>query len=128
MRHSSICAGLSASCGLLLTGNLVLADGGGIRFSDFTPLAASAGPTADEATPITFGNPAFEQRSIADRATQLAAGVPSSGNWDMNTINENGKQKGRFLFTVFETGQVGRAAPRSEDGKDGDHLARAGRW
>ena len=92
MRHSSICAGLSASCGLLLTGNLALADGGGIRFSDFTPLTASAGPTADEAAPITFGNPAFEQRSIADRATQLAAGMPNSGNWDMNTVNENGQQ------------------------------------
>ena len=38
-----------------------------VRFSDFTPLAASAGPTANEATPITFGNPAFQQRSIADR-------------------------------------------------------------
>ena len=124
MRHSSICAGLSASCGLLLAGNVALADGG-IRFSDFTPLAASAGPTADEATPITFGNPAFAQRSIADRAAQLAAGVPNSGDWDMNTINENGKQKeGRFLFYRVRDRASGRAAPRSEDGDDGDHLAR----
>lgn len=79
----------------------------GIRFSDFTPLTASAGPTADEAVPVTFGNPAFQQLSIADRTTQLAAGVPNSGNWDMNTVNENGKDKGRYLFTVFETGQAG---------------------
>ncbi len=77
------------------------------RFSDFTPLTASAGPTADESMPITFGNPAFQQRSIADRASQLAAGIPNSGNWDMNTVNENGPQKGRYLFTVFETGQGG---------------------
>jgi len=107
MRHSLICAGISASCGLLLTGEVARADGGGIRFSDFTPLAASAGPTADETMPITFGNPAFEQRSVADRAAQLAAAVPNAGSWDMNTVNENGKQKGRFLFTVFETGQAG---------------------
>ena len=38
-----------------------------IRFSDFTPLTSSAGPTADESEPITFGNPDFQQRSIADR-------------------------------------------------------------
>ncbi len=86
---------------VLLAGAVVAADG--TRFADFTPLAASAGPTADESTPITFGNPDFHQRSIADRNTQLAAGIPNSGNWDMNTVNETGFLKGRFLFTVFET-------------------------
>ena len=79
----------------------------GVRFSDFVPLASSAGPTATEATPITFGNPAFQQRSVADRATQTAAGVPNSGVWDMNTVNETGPRKGEFLFTVFESGQAG---------------------
>jgi len=39
----------------------------GLRFSDVTPLIASASPTANEATPITFGNPEFAQQSIADR-------------------------------------------------------------
>ncbi len=91
--------------GLLLAGTAALADD--TRFSDFTPLAASAGPTADEATPITFGNPAFQQRSIADRSTVLATGVPNSGVWDMNTVNETGRQDGRFLFTVFESDQAG---------------------
>ena len=90
---------------LLLTGSVLLADG--IRFSDFTPLPGSAGPTADEAAPITFGNPAFGQESIADRATQLGVFKPNSGNWDMNTLNETGRHKGRYLFTVFETGQAG---------------------
>ena len=56
--------------GLLLAGTVLIADG--TRFSDFTPLATSAGPIpvgdAAEATPMTFGNPLFEQRSIADRA------------------------------------------------------------
>ena len=96
--------------GLLLGGGVALTDVAGassIRFSDFTPLASSAGPTADEAAPITFGNAAVQQRSVADRATQLAAGAPNSGNWDMNTVNETGPHKGRFLFTVFETDQSG---------------------
>jgi len=84
-----------------------VANADGVRFSDLTPLAASAGPTADEATPVTLSNPAFQQRSVADRMTQLAAGAPNSGNWDMITANETGPQKGRFLFTVFETGQSG---------------------
>ena len=84
-----------------------VANASGTRFSDFTPLTASAGPTADEAMPITLSNPAFRQRSVADRTTQLAAGAPNSGAWDMITVNETGPHKGRFLFTVFETGQSG---------------------
>ena len=98
----------------LCASTAALADDHGIRFSDFTPLAASAGPAADEAAPITFGNPAFQQRSIADRNTQLAAGSPNSGNWDMNTVNETDRLGdghfawwGRYLLTVFETGQAG---------------------
>ncbi|MEZ5291515.1 MAG: DUF839 domain-containing protein [Vicinamibacterales bacterium] len=93
--------------GVLATGIIASAHDRGLTFSDFTPLAASAGATADESQPITLGNPAFEQRSIADRASQLAAGIPNSGNWDMNTLNETGRRRGRFLFTVFETGQAG---------------------
>ena len=96
---------LLTAAGLLLADTVLLADG--TRFSDFAPLAASAGPTADESRPITFGNPAFEQRSIADRTTQLTALIPNSGNWDMVTLNETGHRKNRHLFTVFETGQSG---------------------
>jgi uncharacterized protein len=92
---------------VLLAGSLIVADG--TRFSDFTPLTSSAGPTFDESAPITLGNPAFHQESIADRNTQLAANIPNSGSWDMNTVNETGPHKGRFLFTVFEsTGGVQR--------------------
>jgi len=86
------CAGLVAS---------------GTRFSDYTPLASSAPATADEAAPITFGNPDFEQESIADRDTQLADGKPNTGVWDMNTVNESGPDAGRYLFTVFESDQSG---------------------
>jgi hypothetical protein len=74
---------------------------------DFTPLASSAGPTANEATPITFGNPAFQQRSIAFVFEQLAGGEPNSGVWDTIIVNEIGKNKGRYLFTPFESSQSG---------------------
>jgi uncharacterized protein len=91
--------------GLLFAGIGLLADG--TRFSDYTPLASSAPPTTDEAAPITFGNPHFEQESIADRDTQLADGKPNTGDWDMITVNENGHDAGRYLFTVFESDQSG---------------------
>jgi sugar lactone lactonase YvrE len=97
---------VSATLGsLVLAGAVIAADG--TRFSDFTPLTTSAGPAADESRPITFGNASVRQTSIADRDTQLAKGSPNSGNWDMLTVNETGWRRGRFLFTVFETGQAG---------------------
>jgi secreted PhoX family phosphatase len=92
-------AGIAASAGV--------AGAAYTSFDQFTPLPSSAGPTADEAHPITFGSAAFQQRSIADRNTQLAATEPNSGNWDMITVNETGPRKGSFLFTPFETGQSG---------------------
>jgi secreted PhoX family phosphatase len=96
---------LIAVAGLLLAGTVLFADG--TTFSDFTPLASSAGPTADESAPIVFGNPDFRQRSITDRQSQLAALEPNSGSWDMNTLNQTGRRNGRYLFTVFETGHSG---------------------
>jgi secreted PhoX family phosphatase len=101
---------LAALGGLTLAGALVpsaIAGADGTRFSDITPLAASAGPTANEALPLTLASSAFSQRSVADRTTQLAQNEPNSGNWDMNTVNETGPRKGEFLFTVYETGQAG---------------------
>src|SRR5262245_34716841 len=101
---------LSALGGLLLAGVLaggVDAGASNVRFSDFTPLDSSAGQTTDEEAPITFGNSSVQQRSAADRSTQLGAGQPNSGAWDMITVNETGAHKGAFLFTPFETGQAG---------------------
>lgn len=92
------------AAGVLMTGGILLADG--LRFSDIVPLTASAGPTADESRPMTFANPLFHQQSIADRQTQLLTS-PNSGSWDMVTVNETGAHKGRYLFTVFETGSAG---------------------
>jgi uncharacterized protein len=105
MRVTRTRARLLTVGGLLLAG--VVVGAGGLRFADVTPLPASAGPTADESLPMTLGSPAFEQRSIADRTGQLAAGAPNSGNWDMLTVNETGRHRGRYLFTVFETGSAG---------------------
>ena len=104
----------------------------GPRFSDFTPLTSSAGPTADESAPITFGNPEIQQRSLADRDTQLFLLIPNSGSWDMITTNETGSQRGRYIFTVFETGQSGVQRTDLRDGETrtiwqspnpGDHVA-----
>ena len=106
MNHSFRRTNLAAAISVLLAGSSVFA-ADDIRFSDFTPLAASAGPTADEAKPITFGNAKFVQKSIIDRQSQLAANKPNSGNFDMNTLNQSGRHKGRYLFTVFETGSSG---------------------
>jgi secreted PhoX family phosphatase len=105
MKHSPTRTALGAV--LLVAGTVIIADG--LRFSDYTPLTASAGPVplAGEAAPITFGNPDFQQRTLSERATQLAENEPNSGSWDMNTTNETGPQKGRYLFTVFETGNSG---------------------
>jgi secreted PhoX family phosphatase len=106
MQSLRLRAALAVSSAVLLSSAMASADSR-IKFSDFTPIAASAGPTADEATPITLSNAAFRQRSIADRVSQLAEGIPNSGSWDMITSNETGKQRGRFLFAVFETSQSG---------------------
>jgi len=115
MKHALNVNILATTVAALLATTNVLAGESHTRFSDFTPLAASAGPTADESKPITFGNPALVQNSIADRVTQLADGKPNSGSWDMNTVNETQQWRrerefawwGRYTFTVFETGQSG---------------------
>ncbi|MDH4363206.1 MAG: hypothetical protein OEY70_03835, partial [Acidimicrobiia bacterium] len=113
-------APFAAAGGLLLSaawgGGPASADGKA-DFEDYTPLTVSAGPAADEAFPITLGNPNMVQRSIVDRAGQLAAGAPNSGNFDMITLNEGGRDKGRYLFTVFETGQGGVQRTDLETGR-----------
>ena len=82
------------------------------RFSNFTPLSASAGPIPvndpAEETPIVLSSDAFSQRTLADRATQNRVVMNSnSGSWDMITSNETGPNAGRYLFMPFETGSAG---------------------
>src|SRR5262245_45395481 len=104
LSRKRLTAALSIVC---LGGTLLVANS--VRFSDFTALTSSAGPTSDESKPITLSNLEFEQESIADRATQTSGSpsAPNTGSWDMITSNETGPNKGRYLFTVFETGQSG---------------------
>jgi len=94
-----------AVVGLMTASSGALADD--TKFADFLPLLSSAGPNSYEGTPLILGNPDFEQRTIARRNSQLDDLKPNSGNWDMNTVNETGRQKGRYLFNVFETGTSG---------------------
>ena len=78
-RHLRLRGAAAAALAVAARGTaIVQADS--LRFADFTPLPASSGPTATEATPITFGNPDFQQESIISRQAQLADGIPNSGN------------------------------------------------
>jgi hypothetical protein len=91
----------------LISSPLSHADGYSGGFADFTPLASSAGPTNYEGKPITFGNPSFQQVTIASVNGQLDDNEATSTDWDMQTLNETGAKKGRFLFTVFESATSG---------------------
>ena len=77
-------------------------------FSNFTPIPSSvaAGSLPDTA-PFKFGSANFSQLSIADRTTQLTQGQFNTGSWDMIDTNRTGADAGRYLYTVFETGQAG---------------------
>ena len=63
---------LSIAIGMALTGSLSFAAAPyHSDFSQFTPLAASAGPTIYEGKPITFGNPDLQQVTIASFNAQF---------------------------------------------------------
>lgn len=96
----------------LVTSFALLAVSAGTASADpfhiFTPLANNVpAGSLPESSPLQLANSSWQQRTISDRTTQLNAGQFNSGNWDMNTVNENGPDAGRYLFTVFETAQAG---------------------
>jgi hypothetical protein len=99
--------GLPIAIAALLSSSPSLADGSSGGFADFTPLASSSGPTNYEGKPITFGNSAFRQVTIASLNGQRDDNEATSDDWDMQTLNETGPKKGRFLFTVFESATSG---------------------
>ncbi|ACK73420.1 protein of unknown function DUF839 [Gloeothece citriformis PCC 7424] len=78
-------------------------------FDNFTPLPNSvpAGSLPEE-TPLLLSSPNFIQESISanDRGPQNG-GVKLGDNWDMITLNENGPDAGRYLFSPYETGSAG---------------------
>lgn len=96
---------LSLAIGFLLAGSSALADG--TAFSHFKPLVGDVGEaTLPEAAPYRLSAPNFSQMTIVARDPSQARRF-DSGNYDMHTANETGPEAGRYLFTVFETGQAG---------------------
>jgi len=100
---------------LLLTGLSIapFAHADRTAFDEFTPMSGDVGTaTLPEAAPYRLSSPAFRQVSIVARG-DIANEVPGltarfdSGNYDMQTLNENGPEAGRYLFTPFETSQAG---------------------
>lgn len=98
---------LSLAIGLILAGSGSAAFAGGTSFEDFTPMAGdTVAGSLPESAPFVLSSPHFSQINIATRDVTQANRF-DSGNWDMHTVNENGPEAGRFLFTVFETSQAG---------------------
>lgn len=96
---------LSLAIGLVLAGSSAFA--GSTSFDHFTPMTGDAGAgTLPESAPYKLSSPRFSQMTIVARDASQAARF-DSGNYDMHTVNENGPDAGRFLFTVFETSQAG---------------------
>jgi len=96
---------LSLAIGLVLASSTAFA--GGTSFEDFTPLVGdTVAGSLPESAPFVLSSPHFSQINIASRDVTQANRF-DSGNWDMHTVNENGPEAGRFLFTVFETSQAG---------------------
>ena len=78
------------------------------NFSNFTAASASvAGGSLPETAPFALANSAWSQRVIANRTTQTGIGQFNSGSWDMIDSNRTGADRGRYLFSVFETAQAG---------------------
>jgi hypothetical protein len=96
---------LSLAIGLALAGSSALA--AGTSFKDFTPMTGDVGvDTLPAAAPYRLSAPHFSQMTIVARDPAQATRF-DTGAYDMHTANETGPEAGRFLFTVFETGQAG---------------------
>ena len=84
-------------------------------FADFDPLASSASCVTPPASLPAFATyqpfvlPAgFTQEIILDEVTDFAPVAGNGANLpDMNTLNENGAQAGRFLYRTHEVGSNG---------------------
>ena len=96
---------LSFAIGLVLAGSSAFA--ADTSFDHFTPMTGDVGAgTLPEAAPYKLSSPHFSQMTIVARDVTQATRF-DSGNYDMHTANETGPDAGRYLFTVFETGQAG---------------------
>lgn len=96
---------LSLAISLALAGTAAIASG--TSFDNFTPMAGDVGEaTLPESAPYRLSSDNFSQMTIVARDPAQAERF-DSGNYDMHTLNESGPDAGRFLFTVYETGQAG---------------------
>lgn len=96
---------LSLAIGLALAGSAAFADA--TSFDHFTPLVGdTVAGSLPESAPFVLSSPHFSQINIVARDVTQANRF-DSGNYDMHTLNETGPDAGRFLFTVYETGQAG---------------------
>jgi len=97
---------ISLAVGMALTATYAAADATG--FDQFTPMIGNTEPagTYPESAPLRLSSDAFRQVNIVTRDPQQVERF-DSGNYDMNTVNENGPEAGSYLFSPFETGQAG---------------------
>jgi secreted PhoX family phosphatase len=79
----------------------------GASFQDFTPMTGDVGAgTLPEAAPYRLSSPNLIQSTLVARDVSQARRF-DTGSYDMQTMNESGPDAGRYLFSVFETGQPG---------------------
>jgi hypothetical protein len=96
---------LTLAASLALIGSSAIAHGN--AFEDFTPMLGDVGTaTLPEAAPYRLASPNMQQMTIVARDPSQATRF-DSGNYDMHTVNENGPEAGRYLYTPFETSQGG---------------------
>jgi secreted PhoX family phosphatase len=98
---------LTLAISLALAASSAFADA--TSFDVFTPLEGdTVAGSLPESAPFVLSSPEFRQINIATRDITPDEGDRfDSGNYDMHTVNENGPEAGRYLFTVYETGQAG---------------------
>jgi hypothetical protein len=96
---------LTVAVGLALVAPQLFADA--TNFDDFTPMVGDTGAgSLPEAAPFKLSSPDFRQVNIVVRDPAQTYRF-DSGNYDMNTVNENGPEAGYYLFSPYETGQAG---------------------
>jgi len=98
---------LTLAISLALAASSAFADA--TSFDVFTPLEGdTVAGSLPESAPFVLSSPEFRQINIATRDITPDEGDRfDSGSWDMHTVNENGPEAGRYLFTVYETSQAG---------------------
>jgi len=96
---------LSFAIAIALASSSVFADA--TSFDKFTPLLGdTVAGSLPESAPFVLSSPKFSQINIVTRDVNQTNRF-DTGNYDMHTVNENGPEAGRYLFTVYETGQAG---------------------